>query len=79
MTLMSSCAPERTLSVVLGDDGVERLDPWPFAAAEVEVTVPTRTIPFAGYADDAALQRAIADARAEALGLVRRAEVEGLS
>ncbi|MGI9116928.1 MAG: DUF3891 family protein, partial [Gaiellales bacterium] len=41
---------DRTLSVVLADDGTERLDPWPFAAAEVTVTVPTRTIPFDGYA-----------------------------
>ena len=56
---------DRTLTVVLGDDGVERLDPWPFAADEVVVEVPTRTIALADLADDAALQAALAAAPVE--------------
>ena len=51
---------ERTLAVVLGEDGVERLDPWPFAADEVRVGIPTRVVPLMGYADDAALADALA-------------------
>jgi len=57
---------DRTLTITLGDDGIERLDPWPFAADEVTVTVPTRTVPLEGYADAEALQAAIAAAPVEA-------------
>lgn len=56
---------DRVLTVALDDDGVERLDPWPFTVDELVVEVPTRTIPLEGYADDAALQAAIADAPVE--------------
>ena len=57
---------DRTLTITLGDDGIERLDPWPFAVDEVTVTVPTRTVPLEGYADAEALQTAIAAAPVEA-------------
>ena len=56
---------DRVLRVTLDDDGVERVDPWPFLADEVVVDVPTRVIPLDGYADDAALQAAIAAAPVE--------------
>ena len=53
---------DRTLTITLDDDGIERLDPWPFAADEVTVEIPWRVVPLDGYADDAALQAAIATA-----------------
>jgi hypothetical protein len=53
---------DRTLTITLGDDGIERLDPWPFAADEVTVEIPWRVVPLDGYADDTALQVAIATA-----------------
>jgi hypothetical protein len=56
---------DRTLTITLGDDGIERLDPWPFAADEVTVAVPTRTIRLAECTDDVALQAAIAAAPVE--------------
>jgi hypothetical protein len=53
---------DRTLTITLDDAGIERLDPWPFAAGEVTVEIPWRVVPLDGYADDAALQAAIATA-----------------
>jgi hypothetical protein len=56
---------ERTLTIALDDDGAERLDPWPFAAAEMTVEIPWRVVPLEGYRDAAALQAAIAAAPIE--------------
>ncbi len=55
---------ERTL-VIEPVEGGATLDPWPLAAPAVTLAVPTRVVPLAGYADDAALQAAIAAAPLE--------------
>ena len=55
---------ERVLHV--GPDGeCDRLDPWPFAADEIRVGIPTRVVPLTGYADDEALAAALAAAAVE--------------
>lgn len=54
----------RVLRVEPGDGG-DRLDPWPFAADEIRVGVPTRTVPLAGYDGDDALAAALAAAAVE--------------
>ena len=56
---------DRTLTITRDGSDCERLDPWPFVADELTVAVPWRTVPLAGYADDAALQTAIAAAAVE--------------
>jgi hypothetical protein len=55
---------ERVLRVE-PDDGCDRLDPWPFAADEIRVGIPTRVVPLAGYAGDDALGAALAGAAVE--------------
>ena len=55
---------ERVLRVEPGDGG-DRLDPWPFAADEIRVGVPTRVVPLAGYDGDDALGAALAAAAVE--------------
>lgn len=56
---------DAVLRVTLDGDGVERVDPWPFLTDAVTVEIPTRVIPLDGYADDDALQAAIAAAPIE--------------
>ncbi|MBM3681012.1 MAG: DUF3891 family protein [Actinobacteria bacterium] len=55
---------ERVLRVE-PDAGCDRLDPWPFAADEIRVGIPTRTVPLAGYDGDDALGAALAAAASE--------------
>lgn len=62
------------MEIVLPDGGTlhvrtegdaESVDPWPFTSARVEVSIPTRSVPLEGYADDAALAEAFAGAVVE--------------
>lgn len=55
---------ERILRVEPGDGG-DRLDPWPFAADEIRVGIPTRVVPLGGYDGDDALGAALAAAAVE--------------
>lgn len=55
---------ERVLRVE-PDAGCDRLDPWPFAADEIRVGIPTRTVPLAGYDGGDALAAALAGAAVE--------------
>lgn len=55
---------ERVLRV-RPDDGCDRLDPWPFAADEIRIGVPTRVVPLADYDGDDALGAALAAAAVE--------------
>lgn len=62
---------ERVLRVE-PDAGYDRLDPWPFAAVEIRVGIPTRTVPLAGYDGDDALGAALAGAAVEERSAVLR-------
>ncbi len=55
---------ERVLRVEPDGDG-DRLDPWPFAADEIRVGIPTRVVPLEGYDGDDALAAALAAAAVE--------------
>jgi hypothetical protein len=57
--------PGERVLLVAPDDGCDRLDPWPFAADEVRVGIPTRIVPLAGYDGDDALGAALAAAAIE--------------
>jgi hypothetical protein len=54
----------RVLRVEPDADG-DRLDPWPFAADEIRVGIPTRTVPLGGYDGEDALAAALAAAPVE--------------
>ncbi|MGA0123259.1 MAG: DUF3891 family protein [Gaiellales bacterium] len=62
---MEIALPGERILHVTPDEGCDRLDPWPFAADEVVVGVPTRVIALDGLAGDDGLAAALAQAAVE--------------